>query len=82
MGHADGPDSEKSLRIALLAQMAAVGLDGDRSMLYCDLILNALPERLRRALQTMSTTKYEFQSEFARRYYGKGKAERRGGRKD
>jgi hypothetical protein len=29
----------------------------------------------RRALQVMDASKYEYQSEFARRYYGKGKAD-------
>ena len=44
-------------------------------MLYCDLVLNALPETARRALQQMNTSKYEYQSEFARRYFAQGKAE-------
>ena len=55
--------------------MASVGLDADRSKLYCDLILSSLPEIARRALLEMDTKKYEYQSEFARRYYGQGKAE-------
>ena len=46
-------------------------------MLYCDLILNSLPEAARRALQAMSASKYQYQSEFARRYYGQGQAEGR-----
>jgi hypothetical protein len=75
MAHAKDPDTSKSARIALGAQIASVGLDAERSMLYCDLILNSLPEAARRALQAMSASNYEFQSEFARRYYGQGKAE-------
>jgi hypothetical protein len=54
--------------------MASLRLDAERSTLYCDLVLNALPEAARRALQTMNASKYEYQSEFARRYFGQGKA--------
>lgn len=55
-----------------MAQMASIGLDGDRSRLYCDLVMNSLPEVARRALLAMDAKKYEYQSEFARRYYGQG----------
>jgi len=72
LGHANDPDIDKSARTALMAQMASVGLDVQRSSLYCDLVLNSLPEVARRALSTMDTKKYEYQSEFARRYYGQG----------
>ena len=72
LGHAKDPDTDKSARIALMAQMASVGLDGDRSRLYCDLVMNSLPEVARRALLAMDAKKYEYQSEFARRYYGQG----------
>ena len=77
MAHAKDPDTMKSARMASLAQMACVELDTERSMLYCDLILSYLPEAARWALQTMDASKYEYQSEFARRYYGQGKAEGR-----
>jgi len=75
MAHAQDPDIAKSVRIALWAQIASAGLDAERSMLYCDLILNSLPEAARRALHAMSASNYEFQSEFALHYYGKGKVE-------
>jgi len=52
-----------------------LGLDAERSRLYCDLVLHSLPEAARRALQAMDASKYEYQSEFARRYYGQGKAD-------
>lgn len=77
LGHANDPDPEKSARIALMAQMAGIGLDVDRSGLYCDLVLNALPEIAHRALLEMNVKKYEYQSEFARRYYGQGMAQGR-----
>ena len=35
----------------------------------------ALSEAARRALQAMDPAKYEYQSEFARRYFNQGKAE-------
>jgi len=75
MAHARDPDTTKSTRIALLAQMVSLGLDADRSTLYCDLVLNSLPEVARRALQTMNSSRYEYQSDFARRYFGEGMAE-------
>jgi hypothetical protein len=75
MAHAKDPDPAKSARIALLAQMVSLGLDAERSTLYCDLVLHSLPEAARRALQAMDASKYEYQSEFARRYFGAGKAE-------
>jgi hypothetical protein len=74
MGHAQDPDTAKSVRIALLAQMASVGLDADRRTLYLDLILHSLPEAARRALKAINPMKYEYQSDFAREYFGKGKA--------
>ena len=72
LGHANDPDTDKSARTALMAQMASIGLDVQRSALYCDLVLNSLPEVARRALSAMDTKKYEYQSEFARRFYGQG----------
>ena len=75
MAHAQDPNMDKSVRIALLAQMVSLGLDAERSRLYCDLVLHSLPEAARRALQAMDASKYEYQSEFARRYYGQGKAD-------
>jgi Domain of unknown function (DUF4351) len=55
--------------------MASLGLDPERSTLYCDLVLNSLPEAARRALQAMNASKYEYQSEFARRYVAQGRVE-------
>jgi hypothetical protein len=75
MAHARDPDPARSARIALLAQMVSLGLDAERSTLYCDLVLHSLPEAARRALQAMDASKYQYQSEFARRYFGAGKAE-------
>jgi len=74
MAHAQDANTDKSARIALLAHMVSLGLDAERSTLYCDLVLHSLPEAARRALQAMDASKYQYQSEFARRYFGEGKA--------
>jgi hypothetical protein len=65
-------DADKSVRIALAAQLASVDLDDDRSTLYCDLILHSLSEAARRAFKDMRAFKYEYQSDFARQYFGEG----------
>jgi hypothetical protein len=72
MAHGKDADPAKSVRIALAAQLASVDLDGDRSTLYCDLILHSLSEAARRAFQNMRAFKYEYQSDFARHYFGQG----------
>lgn len=63
-----------ALRIALAAMGASVGLDADRSVLYFDLIVASLGDAARRSLQAMDPAKYEFQSEFAKRYLAEGEA--------
>jgi hypothetical protein len=74
MAHGKDVDVEKSLQIALAARSAASGLDEDRSRLYFDLVLTQLSEAARRALQAMDLRKYEYQSDFARRYIALGHA--------
>ena len=72
MAHGRDADPEKSMRIALAAQLASADLDDDRSTLYCDLILHSLSEAARRAFKAMRAFKYEYQSDFARQYFGQG----------
>jgi hypothetical protein len=67
----------KAAQIALAAQFASLGLDEDRSRLYFDLVLASLSEAARRELQTMDPVKYEYQSDFAKRYVAQGRAEGR-----
>lgn len=74
MTHGQDADIGKSAQIAMAAQMASLGLDADRSRLYFDLVLNSLSEAARRALQTMDPRKYEYQSDFAKRYVAEGRA--------
>ena len=74
MAHGRDVDQDKALRIALSATAASVGLDAERSTLYVDLTLASLGEAAREALQSMDPTKYEYQSDFARRYFSQGEA--------
>jgi hypothetical protein len=67
-------DGHEKVLDTLLAGLAAV--DRDHANLYADIVLAALPEAARSYLETlMITQKYEYQSDFARRYFGQGKAE-------
>lgn len=74
MAHGQDADTEKSVRIALAAESAVAGLDPDRSKLYFDLVRRSLSEAARRALQAMDPRKYEYQSDFAKRYVAEGEA--------
>lgn len=75
MAHGKSTNTDKSVRIALAAMAASIGLDEELSVLYTDLILANLGTAARKALQAMDPAKYEFQSEFARRYISIGRAE-------
>ena len=75
MAHGSG---RRGAHVALTALAAALTLDEDRSRLYTDIVLASLSEAARRALEEqMSTGRYEYQSEFARKYVAEGKAEGR-----
>jgi uncharacterized protein DUF4351 len=74
MAHGKDADSDKSVQIALAAQFAVAGLDQDVAKLYFDLVHHSLSEAARRALQAMDPRKYEYQSDFARRYVAEGEA--------
>lgn len=71
--HGRDDDVDTSVRIALAARHAIATLDEDRSRLYYDLVTNALSDSAREALNTMRPAGYEYQSEFARKYFGEGK---------
>jgi hypothetical protein len=57
---------------ALLPVIA--GLDEERRRFYLDLLLNSVNEATRRALEAMMKG-YEYQSDFAKKYYGQGRSE-------
>jgi hypothetical protein len=61
---------------ALLAGLTKV--DQDHAVLYADLVLAQLPEAARRYLEElMAMRTYEYQSDFARRYFSQGRTEGR-----
>ena len=74
MAHAQRVEPEISLQMAAAALAASARLDADRVPLYGDLVYKSIPEVVRRALQAMNPANYEFQSEFARRYFSLGEA--------
>jgi hypothetical protein len=77
MAHGRDADVDRTVQVAMAAQLASLGLNEDRSKFYCDLVLHAVSEAARRALQNMDLSKYEYQSEFARRYVAQGRSEGR-----
>ena len=71
-------NEEDAAEIALAALDACRGLDSSRSTRYADFVLSSLGEAARRALETlMSLQKYEYQSDFAKKYYNQGRDEGR-----
>lgn len=64
------------LEAALAAVSAIAGVASDRKQLYFDMILAALPGAVQDALEARMQG-YEYQSNFARRYFDKGRHEGR-----
>ena len=75
MAHGRDSNSQRAVEIALAAQKASIALDGDRSKIYCDLVMSSLDEAARQALTSMDARTYVYQSDFARRYIAQGQAE-------
>lgn len=65
LGH---PDRE----VAGTALGALAHLPEDRARLYYDLIMAAAPDAVQQYLEQLMLKGYEYQSEFARKYYGQG----------
>lgn len=73
MAHGGDPGGEKVL-CALLAGLQTV--DDDVAKLYADQVMAALPAAAQACWEDMMAIgTYEYQSDFARRYYGQGRAE-------
>ena len=73
MAHGADPDRSKVLDV-LPEAFAAVG--PDHADLYYDIVLAALPQAAQRYLEALVKTRtYEYQSDFARRYFSQGKVE-------
>ncbi|MFT3776120.1 MAG: hypothetical protein QM820_63060 [Minicystis sp.] len=64
--------SEQGGAIATALLPAIAQLDEERARFYLDLLLNSVDEATRRALEAMMKG-YEYQSEFAKKYYGQGR---------
>jgi hypothetical protein len=76
--HGDSPDIPLAARIASAAILASAGIDAERSRLYLDLILISLSINAPEAIEaTMNSLGYEYQSDFARRYFTQGEAKGR-----
>lgn len=54
---------------------ALPGLEADRARLYFDLVGGSLNEAARTAFEALMRGNYEYQTDFARKYYGQGRAE-------
>jgi hypothetical protein len=76
---AHGSDEpELAFRVAVAAVAAAGRLDEERAKLYIDLVLSRVRGAAKAALEElMQSGKYEYQSDFARKYIAMGKAEGR-----
>jgi hypothetical protein len=75
LAHGGRPGQEGVLK-ALLTGLDVV--DHDRADLYADVVLAVLPAAARDCLEALlTTTTYEYQSDFARRYFNKGRTEGR-----
>ncbi len=67
-----------AVEIAQAALTAASGLDDERARLYADLVLRSVHAGARAILEAlMASGKYEYQSDFARRYVAQGEAQGR-----
>lgn len=73
VAHSEDPERDKIFDSFLRALRT---VEDERASLYADLVLAALPAATRHHLEAlMSTGTYEYQSDFARRYFSQGKAE-------
>ena len=74
--HRRNSDIALAARVASVAIVASAAIDAERSRLYADLILISLSASIPETLEaTMNSLGFEYQSDFARRYFGQGKAE-------
>jgi hypothetical protein len=68
----------QSADTSLAKRIASADIDVERSRLYLDLIQISLSQNTPEEFETaMNSLGYEYQGDFARRYYGQGKAEGR-----
>lgn len=73
MAHGGHPDRDKVFD-ALLTALRTI--DEDHATLYYDVVLAALPEAARHHLEALMTARtYEYQSDFARKYFSEGESQ-------
>jgi len=76
--HGKCANVDLAARVASAAIVASADIDAERSGLYLDLILISLSGHGNEAIDTtMNSLGFEYQSDFARRYFFQGKAEGR-----
>jgi hypothetical protein len=69
--------AHRDLETVEAAKTGLAGLPEDRQRLYWDVIMSGLPELVRSAVEARMLKGYEYQSEFARKYYSQGRKEGR-----
>jgi hypothetical protein len=74
MAHGRHANLDKTVTIGRAALAACAGLDDDRFGFYVDLVYASLSVAAREELQ-MDSVKYEYQSDFAKRYVAQGRVE-------
>ena len=77
MAHGSTLPPDRAVALALSALAPLGGLDQRQAVLYYDLVVSSLSEAARRAFSDMDLSKYEWQSDFARRYFTEGREEGR-----
>jgi hypothetical protein len=77
IAHGRDQNVSKAAQIALAAQLGTLVLDAERGRMYFDLVFDSLSEAAQKELRAMDPAKYEYRSEFAKRYIGLGRAEGR-----
>ena len=76
--HGQSANIPLAARIASAAILASADIDAERSRLYLDLVRISLSQDALEAFEAiMNSLGFEYQSDFARRYFGEGKAEGR-----
>lgn len=74
MAHGRDADINKAAHIAKAALAGTEDLDDHRKQLYFDWVFASLSEPAARSLQAMKPFKFEYQSDFARKYFAEGLA--------
>lgn len=67
--------AHRDLETAEAAEAGMAGLPEDKQQLYWDVIMSALPDAIRQGLEARMLKGYEYQSDFARKFYGQGREE-------